>query len=180
VHYATRVFQIAMLPLLIALANGLSFQQKPDAPSQKAAVSANPCEVDGVILCYFDQIETVSSPRSLEDMRIIGKYLQLVSERNRRYYLSWRTQSPSAAFELVKRIKPFPYLPVEGDTYSITGISIALNQTTDRITVRYPKKLQKSMTAPIRDGDLVSYDTKLSTFINALEKEIAKLKKYEK
>jgi len=163
--------------LAIALA-GLP-QQKPleNQPTPVAAVF--PCDSDGVIRCSFEQVETVSSPRSLEDMRIIGKYIQLISERNRRYYISWQTKSPSAAYELVKRVKSFPYLPY-GDSYSIVGLDIVLNQARDSITVRYPKNPQHDQTARIAEKDHAVYETKLSVFIRDLEKEIVKLKKYEK
>ena len=81
----------------------------------------------------------MTGPRSLEDMRIISKYIQLVTERNRRYYIAWRTKAPSATYELVKRVKSFPYLPY-GDTYSIVGLEIVLNQRINQLVVRYPKK----------------------------------------
>jgi len=139
---------------------------------------AFPCDDDGAIKCSLQQAETVTGSRSLEDMRVISKFIQLVSERNRRYYLAWQTKSPSAAYELVKRVKPFPYLPY-GDTYSITGLDIVFNQTTDRVTVRYPKK-PKAKSGPVATADLATYETKLSDFIKSLQKEIEKLKKYEK
>ena len=79
----------------------------------------------------------------------------------------------------VKRVKPFPYLPY-GDTYSIKGHDISFSQSTDRVTVRYPKKPKSSAPGQVLAADFATYDTKLSDFIKGLEKEIQKLKKYEK
>jgi hypothetical protein len=168
----------AVLHALAAIAL-VAGPQQPAPEFQPSAGATMPCDAEGLIRCSVDQVETVRGPRSLEDMRIIGKYIQLVSERNRRYYLAWQTKGPSAAYELVKRVKSFPYLPY-GDSYSIIGLDVVLNQANDLITVRYPKKPKQNSTAPIADGDLATYSTKLSTFIKDLEKEIAKLKKYEK
>jgi len=163
----------------MAIALAAAPQQKPLERQPSSVAAAFPCDADGVIRCGFDQVETVTSPRSLEDMRIIGKYIELISERNRRYYLAWHTKSPSAAYELVKRVKSFPYLPY-GDSYSIVGLDIVLSQARDAITVRYPKNPKQNTTTPIPDKDHAIYETKLSTFIQGLEKEIVKLKKYEK
>jgi hypothetical protein len=167
--------------LLWALVLGGPQQKPPDAVAAMppGSASAYACDDAGLIRCSYDQVETVTGSRSLEDMRVIGKFIQLISERNRRYYLSWNTKAPSATYELIKRVKSFPYLPYN-DPYAITGLDIVLNQPADRITVRYPRKPKPNMTAPIADGDLATYDTKLSTFIKGLEKEIEKLKKFEK
>ena len=169
----------AAFHVVAAIALAAAPQQKPLERQPAAVAAVFPCDADGVIRCSLDQVETVTSPRSLEDMRIIGKYIQLVSERNRRYYISWQTKAPSAAYELVKRVKAFPYLPY-GDSYSIVGLDIVLNQARDLITVRYPKNPKQNQTAPIAEKDHAIYETKLSAFIRDLEKEIAKLKKYEK
>ena len=152
-------------------------QQAPS--SQPGESMTYPCDADGTIRCSFQQMETVTGSRSLQDMRIISKYIQLVAERNRRYYISWQTKAPSAAYELVKRVKAFPYLPY-GDSYSIIGLEIALNQSADTVTVRYPRKPKPNGTEPIPEKDHAVYTTKLSDFIKNLEKEIVKLKKYEK
>jgi hypothetical protein len=165
-----------MLPLTalhvaVAIALAAAPQQKP-LENQPASVAATfPCDTDGLIRCGFEQVETVTSPRSLEDMRIIAKYIQLISERNRRQYLAWQTKAPSASYELVKRVKAFPYLPY-GDTYSIVGLDIVLNQARDSITVRYPKNPKQNIRTPIPDKDHAIYATKLSAFIKDLEKEI--------
>jgi hypothetical protein len=153
-------------------------QQKVPAPSQGPATSV-PCDPDGLIRCTLHETETVTGSSSIEDVRFIARYLELITERNRRYYLSWGTRLPSAAFELVRRVKSFPYVPY-GDTYSIIGMDIALNQKEDRLSVRYPKYPKQNSSAPVAEKDHAVYDTKLSTFIKDLEKEIARLKKYEK
>jgi hypothetical protein len=168
----------AALHALLAIALVAGPRQK--APEfQPSAGATIPCDAEGLIRCSFDQVETVTAPRSLDDMRVIGKYIQLVSERNRRNYLAWQTKGPSAAYEVVRRVKPFPYLPY-GDSYSIIGLDIVINQTKDLITVRYPKKPKQNSAAPVADKDHAIYSTQLSTFIKDLEKEIVKLKKYEK
>jgi hypothetical protein len=167
----------ALQVFLTAFAEAAPAQKAPDAATQPA--QAYECDVDGVIRCSYDQVETVTGSRSLEDMRIIGKFIQLVSERNRRYYLAWHTKQPSASYELVKRVKPFPYLPY-GDTYSVLEVEIILNQPKDRLTVRYPKKPKLNSTAPIPESGFATYETKLSDFIKNLQKDIEKFKKYEK
>ena len=163
----------------IVLAAMLAAAEQQAPSLQPGDPATYPCDADGVIRCSFQQVETVTGSRSLEDMRIISKYIQLISERNRRYYISWQTKAPSAAYELVKRVKSFPYLPY-GDSYSIVGLEIVLNQSRDRLLVRYPRKPKQNSTEPISERDFAAYDTKLSTFIDALQKEIVKLKKYEK
>jgi hypothetical protein len=167
------------LHVVFAIVLAAAPQQKAPDSQPVPPAATFPCDTDGVIRCALDQVENVTSPRSLEDMRIIGKYIQLVSERNRRYYISWQTKAPSAAYELVKRVKAFPYLPY-GDSYSIVGLDIVLNQARDLITVRYPKNPKQNQAAPVAEKDHAIYETKLSAFIRDLEKEIAKLKKYEK
>lgn len=168
----------AALHVLLAVALiGTPQQLSPNASAN--AETAAPCDATGVIRCRADQIETVTAPRSLEDMRIIGKYVQLISERNRRTYLAWQTKSPSAAFELVRRVKRFPYLPYD-DSYSIVGLEIILSQERDLVTVRYPRKPKANSTAPVPADGYAEYSTTLSVFVDSLQKEILKLKKYEK
>lgn len=169
---------VEALRVLFAVALAVGPPQQPQAPPGQA-VLAFPCDDDGAIKCSLQQVETVTGSRSLEDMRIIGKFIKLVTERNRRYFLAWHTKSPSPAYELVKRVKSFPYLPY-GDTYAIVGLEILLNQGTDQLAVRYPKKPRQGSTARAPDGGVASYETKLSDFIKTLQKEIDKLKKYEK
>lgn len=155
--------------------------QTPVAPPQGNAqgkTDENLCDDTGEIRCVETQGEVVTVQRSLLDMRVIGTFVRLVSERNRRYYLAWQTKAPSAAFELVKRVKSFPYLPY-GDTYGITGVEVVLNQAKDEVTVRYAKH-PKPGADPLPKDDYAVYTTKLSAFIDALEKENVKLKKYEK
>jgi hypothetical protein len=144
----------------------------------QAGQEEDTCDDTGEIRCVAMQGDVVTVQRSLQDMRVIGTFVRLVSERNRRYYLAWQTKAPSAAFELVKRVKSFPYLPY-GDTYGITGVEVVLNQAKDQLTVRYPKH-PKPGTDPLPKDDYVVYSTKLSAFIDTLEKENVKLKKYEK
>lgn len=182
-HYAIGMAPIAAL---CALAIGLVAGLPPQLPVPPAAQTppiqkdnVYRCDPDGLITCTYQQMETVTGSRSLQDMRIIGKYIELISERNRRYYLTWQEKAPSAAYELVKHVKSFPYLPY-ADTYSISGLVIALDQAENRITVSYPKKVPPSQTAPVAKKDLISYSAKLSDFIKTLEQEIVKLKKYEK
>lgn len=168
-----------MLPLVVLVAGLVvgAGQQVPVAPVP--APTAFPCDAAGEISCAFQETETVTGSRSLQDLRIISQFIQLVSERNRRYYIAWETKAPSAAFELVKRVKAFPYLPY-GDTYSIVGVNITLNQQLDRVRVRYPRKPKQNAAQHLTEKDFVSYETKLSDFIKRLEADILKLKKYEK
>lgn len=169
---------LAALWVLVGAVTLAAVPQKAPEPATQPAPTYE-CDADGAIRCSSDQVETVTGSRSLDDMRIIGKFIQLVGERNRRYYLAWRTKQPSAAYELVKRVQSFPYLPY-GDTYSIIGVEIVLSQSRDRIVVRYPKKPKLNRAAPATEKDLATYDAKLSDFIRTLQKDIEKLKKYEK
>jgi len=149
----------------------------PSPPVQ--AETAYRCDPDGVITCAFQDVETVTGSRSLEDMRVVGTFIRLISERNRRYYLAWQDRAPAAAYEVVKRVKSFPYLPY-GDTYSIVGLTITLNQAENRVTVSYPKKPKQNLASPVAPDDLATYSTKLSDFITMLEAEIRQLQKYAK
>ncbi len=169
--------QAALRVLVGAIALAGAPQKAPDAATQPALAYA--CDADGAIRCSYDQVETVTGSRSLDDMRIVGRFIQLVSERNRRYYLAWHTKQPSPSYELVKRVKAFPYLPY-GDTYSIIGVEIILNQAGDRVMVRYPKKPKLNGPTTSADADSATYETKLSEFIKKLQKDIGKLTKYEK
>lgn len=182
-HYAIGMAWIAAVcALAVSLVAGPP-QQLPVPPvAQTTPIPQGDvyrCDPDGLITCTYQQTETVTGSRSLQDMRIIGKYIELISERNRRYYLTWQEKAPSAAYELVRHVKAFPYLPY-ADTYAISGLVIALDQAENRITVSYPKKVPPTQTTPVAKQDLVSYSTKLSDFIKTLEQEIVKLKKYEK
>lgn len=147
-------------------------------PQAKAAIEGLtfPCDESGVIHCSV--VETVTANRSVEDMRIIAKYVALLSERNRRFYISWKEKLPSAAYEVVRRIRPFPFLPY-GDMYAITDMQLILQESRDRIIVRYPKRPDDAKTNLLAEDDYASYETVLSTFITTIEKEIGKLKKYE-
>lgn len=150
------------------------FQQ----PQEKfAAAQSFPCDADGVIRCSVT--ETVTAERSLEDLRIIAKYIGLVAERNRRYYMTWQEKLPSAAYEVVRRIRPFPFLPY-GDIYGITRMQLIVQQSNNRIVVRYPKRPDDPNISELSEDDYVTYDTDLARFIKTIEKETAKLKKYEK
>jgi len=148
----------------------------PQAASQAPAAAAKPaevaCDADGAITCV-QEVETVSVNRSALDMRVIGKFIQLISERNRRYYAAWSQKAPSASFEVVKRIKEFPYLP-GGDNYGIQSLEVVLSQSANLVTVRYPKKPDDP-----RSTEKVSYSGKLDAFIKTLERENDKLKKYD-
>lgn len=168
-----------MWPLVVLVA-GLAAgagQQVPVAPAPPP--TAFPCDATGEISCAFQETETVTGLRSLQDLRIISKFIQLMSERNRRYYIAWETKAPSAAFELVKRVKAFPYVPY-GDTYSIVAVTVTLNQPLDRVRIRYPKKPKQNTVQHLADEDFIVYETKLSDFIKRLEADNLKLKKYEK
>ncbi len=149
------------------------------APQGKRALEGTsfPCDDTGVIRCAV--LETVTVNRSAEDIRLIAKYVSLLSERNRRYYLSWRERLPSAAYEVVRRIRPFPYLP-NGDMYAITDMQLILQEDRDRILVRYPRRPSDPSISELAEDDYVTYETKLSTFMKVVEKETARLKKYEK
>jgi hypothetical protein len=145
-------------------------------PLDKALVTGTPfvCDATGTIRCAVT--ETVSADASTADMRLIATYISLVSERNRRYYVRWDTKLPSAAYELVRKVRPFPYLPY-GDVYAITDMQVILQQSRNRILVRYPKRPNQRKNAELAETDYVTYETPLAAFIKTLEKEIAKLKK---
>lgn len=177
VHYATGMGPQVAVQLVLAAAVLLSPQKVPELSAPVGTTFL--CDEGGAIKCSLQQVETVTGSRSLEDMRIIGKFIQLVTERNRRYFLAWHTKSPSPAYELVKRVKAFPYLPY-GDAYAIAGLEIGFDQATDRLTVKYPKKPKLGSAARVSDGGFASYETTLSDFIKTLQKEIDKLNKYEK
>jgi len=149
------------------------------APQAKATTRemSIPADENGIIRCSV--IETVTANRSVEDMRIIAKYVALLSERNRRYYASWREKLPSAAYEVVRRIRPFPYLPYS-DMYAITDMQLILQESRDRIIVRYPRRPSDPTTSFLAEEDYITYETPLSAFMKAIEKEIPRLKKYEK
>lgn len=145
-------------------------------PAQATPPATFPCDETGIIRCSVT--ETVTANRSVEDLRIIAKYIWLVSERNRRFYTTWKDKLPSAAYEVVRRIHPFPYLPY-GDMYAITDMQLILQEGRDRIMVRYPKRPDK-MTSEMEEVDYVTYESNLTAFMKAVEKEIVKLKKYER
>lgn len=153
--------------------------QQKDAPvwPGQAGDIAFTCDENGVIRCSVT--ETVTANRSLEDMRIIAKYVSLVSERNRRFYISWKEKLPSAAFEVVRRIHQFPYLPY-GDMYAISDMHLFLDEGRNRIVVRYPREPEKKRLAPLAEDEYVIYETNLANFMKAIEKELPKLKKFEK
>ena len=112
-------------------------------------------------------------------MRTIAKYVSLVSERNRRFYISWKEKLPSAAYEVVRRIRQFPYLPY-GDMYAISDMHLFLDEGRNRIVVRYPREPEKKRLAPLAEDEYVIYETNLANFMKAIEKELPKLKKFEK
>jgi len=166
--------------LSIFLAAGVAAGPQQKTPELQAGPSATiPCDPDGAIHCLLQETETVTGSRSLDDVRVIAHYISLIAERNRRHYMAWGTEMPSAAFELARRVKRFPYVPY-GDTYSIVGMDVALSQKEDRLSISYPKHPKQDGAAPVAEKDHAIYSTKLSVFIDALEKEILKLKKYEK
>lgn len=149
--------------------------QQPALPAagQSAAIT---CDESGVIHC--DIVETVSATKSIEDLRLIAKYISLVSERNRRFFIAWRQKPPSAAYEVVRRIHAFPYLPY-GDMYAITDMRLILREDDNTIEVRYLRK-PEDRTSEVVDEDFVVYRANLAKFMKEIEKEIGKLKKYEK
>lgn len=134
------------------------------------------CDEGGVIHCSV--AEAVSAPKSLDDLRLIAKYISLVSERNRRFFLAWREKPPSAAYEVVRRIHAFPYLPY-GDMYAITDMRLILREDENTIEVRY-LKTPNDQSLELDDADWVVYRADLTRFMKEIEKEIGKLKKYEK
>jgi len=150
------------------------FVQQPQAKTPPEATF--PCDESGIIRCSVT--ENVTANQSMEDMRIIAKYIWLVSERNRRFYVTWGDKLPSAAYEVVRRIRQFPYLPY-GDMYAITDMQLILQESRDRIIVRYPRRPDK-LTSELEEVDYITYETNLTAFMKAINKEIGKLKKYEK
>jgi hypothetical protein len=152
--------------------------QQP-APPAKPPLPAGPftCDESGVIQCSVS--ETVTAIRSQEDIRLIAHYISLLSERNRRFYLAWREKLPAAAYEVVRRIRPFTYLPY-GDMYAITDMHLILEEDRNRIVVKYPKRPESDQHSELAEDDYVVYDTDLAQFMKVIEMEIGKLKKYEK
>ena len=149
--------------------------QQPPTPQTAAGESVLASDDSGKIRCNV--IETVTASRSAFDMARIATFVRLVSERNRRYYMAWHAKLPSAAYEVVRRIRPRPYLPY-GDMYGITDMRLTLNEDTNRIGVRY-LKTPNDTRPELSDDDRVTYETDLRAFIKEIEKEIEKLKKYE-
>ncbi len=133
------------------------------------------CDVEGVI--HRLTIETVAASRSLFDLQRIAKFVALVSERNRRFYLSWHEKLPSAAYEVVRRIHSRPYLPYN-DMYGITDMRLIHDEANNRLTVRYLKRPNDTRTE-LNEDDWVTYSTDLGAFMRTIEKEIEKLKKYD-
>lgn len=136
-----------------------------------------PCDLSGIIHCSVT--ETVKGTSSTDDIRVIAHYISLLSERNQRYYTMWREKLPSAAYEVVRRIHSFPYLPY-GDMYAITDMQLIVEKDRDRILVRYPKRPEEKKAGDMSETEYVTYETPLAAFIKVIEKEVSKLKKYEK
>jgi len=135
------------------------------------------CDETGVIHCYVN--ENVTAKTRVDNMRIIAKYLWLVAERNRSFYVAWREQLPSAAYEVVRRVKPFPYLPY-GDMYAITDMQLIIEETRNKIIVRYPKRPDKNQHDELAEDEYITYETDLTAFMKVIEKEIGRLKRYDK
>lgn len=150
--------------------------QAPQVPPA-AARSEVPCDETGIIRCVIDA--RTQTQRQIDDMRVIAKYVWLVSERNRRFYVAWREKLPSAAYEVVRRIRQFPYLPY-GDMYSIQDMQLFIDEDQRRITVRYPKRPNDKHISEQAEDDYVTYTNDLAGFMKAITKEIERLKKYEK
>lgn len=150
----------------------------PQAPP-KAAVQGSTfvCDETGVIRCYVT--ENVTAKTRVDNMRVIAKYLWLVAERNRSFYATWREKLPSAAYEVVRRIKSFPYLPY-GDMYAIIDMQLIIEEERNKIVVRYPKRPDKNQHDELAEDEYVTYETDLTTFMKAIEKEIGRLKRYDK
>ncbi len=147
-------------------------QSKPAAQSPLVV-----CDDSGVIRCAVT--ETVPGDRAREDVRLIATYIKLVSERNLRYYTTWHEKLPSAAYEVVRRIHQFPFLP-RGDVYGIVEMQLILQPDLNRIVVRYPKRPGDATLSELAEDDYATYATDLAAFMKAIAKETARLKKYEK
>lgn len=128
------------------------------------------CDVTGVIECQV--VERVAANKSLEDLRVIAKFVALVSERNRRYYAAFAHRSPSAAYEVVRLVRTRPWLP-NGDSYGIVELKIVLREDDNVVAVRYPRR-------PDGTGGWIAYEAPLVPFMHAVEAGIVKLKKYDK
>jgi hypothetical protein len=148
---------------------------------QRAALPAGktdfPCDEAGIIRCVVD--EKTQTQRQIEDMRTIAHYIWLLAERNRRFYVAWQEKLPSAAYEVVRRIRQFPYLPY-GDMYSIQDMQLFIDEDSRRISVRYPKRPNDTNISEQSEDDYVTYGTDLAPFMKAVTREIDRLKKYEK
>ncbi len=147
-------------------------------PQPKPAVPSAPvvCDDTGIIRCSV--AETVQGDRSREDVRLIATYIKLVSDRNIRYYTTWREKLPSAAYEVVRRIHQFPYLP-HGDVYGIVEMQLVLQPDRNRIVVRYPKRPDDPTLSELAEDDYATYETDLAKFMKVIVKEIARLAKSE-
>ena len=132
------------------------------------------CDESGVIRCAV--VETVTVNRSAEDLRTIARFVSLVSERNRRFYLAWHEKLPSAAYEVVRRVRTFPYLP-NGDMYAITDMQVILQEERNRIIVRYPR-IPSRRASEWSESDYVVYESNLSAVMKMIEKEIGRLGRY--
>jgi len=148
-------------------------QPQPQEPRGTTPATTIQCDASGVIHCSVT--ETVTAPSGADDIRIIARYITLLSERNVRYFTSWRQKLPSAAYEIVRRIHPFPYLPY-GDMYAISDMQLTIERSRDRIMVRYSKKPDNKKSEFV-ESDYVTYETKLSDFMKTVNKELKKLEK---
>lgn len=144
--------------------------QDPVRPQVPGPASSIVCDVTGVIECQV--VERVAANKSLQDLRIIAKFVALVSERNRRLFNAFAHRSPSAAYELVRLLRSRPYLP-GGDTYGIVDVKVVLKEDENLVSVRYPRRADGT-------GERVEYEAPLVPFMQAVEAGIVKLKKYDK
>jgi hypothetical protein len=124
--------------------------------------------------------ETVTANLAQNHVREIGHYISLVTERNLRMYAAWNERLPSAAYEVVRRLKSLPYLPY-GDTYEIRDMAITIKVDAELVVISYPKKPKKPKLGEKQgEQEMITYQGDLSDFMEKIEKEIGKLKRYEK
>jgi hypothetical protein len=104
--------------LAVVLALLLSGQDRVAGEPKPRVFSDGPegCEPDAPV-CFAS---------SRNELQRIAAFVRLVSERNRRRFMRWGQRLPSASYELVRRIHPFPYLPYN-DTYSIGQLLLTID-----------------------------------------------------
>lgn len=125
--------------------------------------------------CAPDELTCIASPR--DELRRIVTFVHLVSERNRRRLARWGQRLPSASYELVRRIHPFPYLP-GNDTYGIGQILLTIDDTGTEVAVRYRKHPDSNGPKDAETPEFVTYAMDLADLMPVIDRELLILAKY--